>query len=176
MAPGDWFAADVEYVSAHGLMDGTGNGAFSPYAGTNRAMIVTILWRLEGKPSAGSPLTFRDVPAGQWYTEAVCWAAEKGIITGYSGDKFGPTDAVTREQMAAILFRYARYKHYNVTARADLSAFTDCGKISSWAAEAMSWANAAGLVNGLGDGRLAPQSSAVRCQTAAMLHRFCKIS
>ena len=78
--------------------------------------------------------------------------------------------------MAAILFRYARYKHYNVTISADLSAFTDCGKISSWAAEAMSWANAAGLVNGLGDGRLAPQSSAVRCQTAAMLHRFCKIS
>lgn len=176
VAPGDWFAADVEYVSAHGLMDGTGNGAFSPYVGTNRAMIVTILWRLEGKPSAGSPLTFQDVPAGQWYTEAVRWAAEKGIVTGYSGDKFGPTDAVTREQMAAILFRYARYKHYNVTARADLSAFTDCGKVSSWAAEAMSWANAAGLINGLGDGRLAPQSSAVRCQTAAMLHRFCKIS
>ena len=172
VAPGDWFAADVEYVSAHGLMDGTGNGAFSPYAGTNRAMIVTILWRLEGKPSAGSQLAFLDVPAGQWYTEAVRWAAEKGIVTGYSGDKFGPTDAVTREQMAAILFRYAGFKGVSVSARADISGFADYGSVSEYALDALSWANAEGIINGSDTNTLMPRNGASRAQVAAILHRY----
>ena len=170
--PGDWFFADVDYVSAHGLMDGVGNGQFAPYASTNRAMVVTILWRLEGKPASGGGSDFRDVPAGMWYTEAIRWAAANGIVTGYSADRFGPLDNVTREQMAVILYRYAHFKGYDVSARADLSRFSDDGKISAWARDGLSWANAGGLISGMPDQTLAPQNHAVRCQTAAILHRF----
>ena len=169
----DWFYGDVEYVSVHGLMDGVGNGKFAPVQSTSRAMIVTILWRLEGKPAPDAQMTFRDVPARQWYTEAIGWAAENGIVTGYSAQTFGPTDSVTREQLAAILYRYASYKGYDTTARADLSRFVDSSKVSFWAQEALSWANAAGLVNGMPGNLLAPQGTADRSQTAAILHRFC---
>lgn len=170
--PGDWFYSDADYVSTHGLMDGVGNGKFAPYASTNRAMVVTILWRLEGKPAVGGGLSFRDVPAGTWYTEAIGWAAANGIVTGYSAESFGPLDNVTREQMAVILYRYAHFKGYDVSARADLSRYSDNGKISTWAREGLSWANANGLISGMPDQTLAPQNYAVRCQTAAILHRF----
>lgn len=169
--PGDWFFADVDYVSAHGLMDGVGSGMFAPYASTNRAMVVTILWRLEGKPGAGNG-GFLDVPDGMWYTEAIGWAASKGIVTGYSADTFGPLDNVTREQMAVILYRYAGFKGYDVSQYADLSGYKDSAKISAWATEGLSWANARGLISGMPDQTLAPQNSALRCQTAAILHRF----
>ena len=169
--PGDWFFADVNYVSAHGLMDGVGGGKFAPYVSTNRAMVVTILWRLEGKPAAGGG-AFRDVPAGMWYTEAIGWAAQNGIVTGYSKDTFGPLDNVTREQMAVILYRYAGFKGYDVSQRADLSRYGDSVKVSAWAKEGLSWANAKGLISGMPDQTLAPQNSALRCQTAAILHRF----
>ena len=169
--PRDWFFGDVDYVSRHGLMDGVGGGKFAPYANTNRAMVVTILWRLEGRPAAVGG-TFRDVPAGMWYTEAINWAAANGIVTGYSANSFGPLDNVTREQMAVILYRYARYKGYDVSQQADLGCYGDSAKISSWAKEGLSWANARGLISGMPDQTLAPQSSALRCQTAAILHRF----
>jgi len=169
--PGDWFFGDVDYVSRHGLMDGVGGGKFAPYANTNRAMVVTILWRLEGRPAAVGG-TFRDVPAGMWYTEAINWAAANGIVTGYSANSFGPLDNVTREQMAVILYRYARYKGYDVSQQADLGCYGDSAKISSWAKEGLSWANARGLISGMPDQTLAPQNNAIRCQTAAILHRF----
>ena len=169
--PGDWFLGDVDYVSAHGLMDGVGGGRFAPYASTNRAMVVTILWRLEGKPAAGGA-AFDDVPAGMWYTEAIGWAAANGIVTGYSADAFGPLDNVTREQMAVILYRYAGFRGQDVSQRADVSRFGDSAKISAWAREGLSWANARGLISGMPDQTLAPQNSALRCQTAAILHRF----
>ncbi len=172
--PKDWFFADVDYVTVNGLMSGTGNGFFSPNISTNRAMIVTILWRLEGKPLPSMPSSFQDVANGMWYTEAIAWASANQIVTGYSPERFGPMDQVTREQMAAILFRYAKYKGYDVSVRADLSHFTDAQKVSAWAIEGLSWANETGLINGLPGNILAPQNSAVRCQTAAILHRFCE--
>lgn len=169
--PGDWFFADVDYVSSHGLMDGVGGGKFAPYASTNRAMVVTILWRLEGKPAGGGGI-FRDVPADMWYTEAIGWAAANGIVTGYSADTFGPLDNVTREQMAVILYRYAGFKGYHVSQRADLSRYVDSAKVSAWAKDGLSWAKATGLISGMPDQTLAPQNTALRCQTAAILHRF----
>ena len=169
--PGDWFFSDVDYVSANSLMDGVGGGNFAPYASTNRAMVVTILWRLEGKPAAING-TFRDVPTGMWYTEAISWAAANGIVTGYSADTFGPLDNVTREQMAVILYRYAGYKGYDVSQRADLSHYGDSAKVSAWAKDGLSWANAKGLISGMPNQTLEPQNSALRCQTAAILHRF----
>ena len=169
----DWFFGDVEYVSANGLMDGVGKGLFAPYQNTSRAMIVTILWRLEGKPAAAGQLSFTDVPYGQWYTEPIRWAAEMGIVTGYSADMFGPNDTITREQMAAILYRYATVKSYDTAFKADLTRFTDCDAVSAWARDAMAWANAASLINGMPGELLAPQGQANRCQTAAILHRFC---
>ena len=169
----DWFFADVEYVSTNGLMDGVGNGLFAPYQNTSRAMIVTILWRLEGKPAAVGELSFADVPYGQWYTEAIRWAAELGIVTGYSAEAFGPNDTITREQMAAILYRYAIAKGYDTTIMADLTHFVDCNTVSTWARDEMAWANAMSLINGMPGELLMPQGQANRCQTAAILHRFC---
>ena len=169
----DWFFADVEYVSANELMDGVGNGLFAPYQNTSRAMIVTILWRLEGKPAAAGELSFADVPYGQWYTEAIRWASEMGIVTGYSAEAFGPNDTITREQMAAVLYRYATVKGHNTTIMADLSRFVDGNTVNAWARDAMAWANAASLINGMPGELLVPQGQAKRCQTAAILHRFC---
>lgn len=171
--PNDWFFADVDYVASRGWMDGVGNGAFAPFQSTNRAMIVTILWRLEGKPASQEALTFEDVAAGQWYTEAIRWAASHGIVTGYSSQSFGPADNITREQMAAILYRYAAYRGYNTSSRADLGVFADCARVSVWAHEALSWANAEGLIRGMTGNVLEPQGQATRGQTAAILHRFC---
>ncbi len=172
--PDDWFFGDVDYVSQKGLMSGVGKDRFAPNESTDRAMIVTILWRLEGKPVPTVINTFADVAPGQWYTDAISWAAQTGIVTGYSATSFGPTDQVTREQMAVILYRYANYKGYDVRAKADLSSFTDHQKVGPWAKDGLAWANANGLINGLPGGLLAPQSNAIRCQTAAILHRFCE--
>ena len=169
----DWFFADVEYVSANGLMDGVGNGLFAPYRNTSRAMIVTILWRLEGKPAAVGERSFADVPYGQWYTEAIRWASEMGIVTGYSAEAFGPNDIITREQMAAVLYRYATAKGHHTTIMADLSSFAYGNTVNAWARDAMAWANAASLINGMPGELLVPQGQANRCQTAAILHRFC---
>lgn len=169
----DWFYSAVQYVSERDLMSGVGDGRFAPEAQTSRAMIVTILWRLEGKPSAQAEHTFADVPAGQWYSEAVCWAAEQGIVNGYSAQQFAPDDPITREQMAAILYRYAGYRGVICSQRADLSSYIDGDRIQPWAAEALAWANAMGLINGVGENRLEPQAFAIRCQTAAILQRFC---
>ncbi len=170
---GDWFYNDVKYVYEKGMMAGTAANVFAPNATTTRAMIVTILYRLEGSPAVRGTSAFTDVPAGQWYTDAVNWAAANQIVNGTSATTFAPNASITREQMAAILYRYAQYKGYDVTEKADLSGYSDNGQISAYAKDALAWANAAKLINGVTNTTLAPQGSATRAQVSAILHRFC---
>ncbi len=169
----DWFYNDVKYVYEKGMMAGTAADVFAPNATTTRAMIVTILYRLEGSPAVTGTNAFVDVPAGQWYTDAVNWAAANQIVKGTSATTFAPNASITREQMAAILYRYAQYKGYDVTKKADLSGYSDNGQVSAYAKEALAWANAAKLINGVTNTTLAPQGNATRAQVSAILHRFC---
>ena len=169
----DWFYNDVKYVYEKGMMAGTAADVFAPNATTTRAMIVTILYRLEGSPAVTGTSAFVDVPTGQWYTDAVNWAAANQIVKGTSATTFAPNDSITREQMAAILYRYAQYKGYDVTKKADLSGYSDNGQVSAYAKDALAWANAAKLINGVTNTTLAPQGNATRAQVSAILHRFC---
>ena len=168
----DWFHDAVQYAYENGLMDGVGDGQFAPNATTNRAMVVTILYRLAGEPDESGDSAFTDVADGLWYTDAVLWAAQKGIVNGISETEFVPAGDLTREQLAAILYRYAAYQGYDVSQRADLSGFGDASSISGYAQEALSWAHAQGLVLGFEDGSLRPQGTASRAQIAAVLMRF----
>lgn len=169
----DWFYNDVKYVYEKGMMAGTAADVFAPNATTTRAMIVTILYRLEGSPAVTGTSAFVDVPAGQWYTDAVNWAAANQIVKGTSATTFAPNDSITREQIAAILYRYAQYKGYDVTKKADLSGYSDNSHVSAYAKDALAWANAAKLINGVTNTTLAPQGNATRAQVSAILHRFC---
>lgn len=169
----EWFYSAVQYVYGNGIMSGTDPELFSPNVTTTRGMIVTILYRLEGRPAA-TAAPFLDVPASQYYAPAVAWASDSGIVSGYGEGLFGPEDPISREQMASILYRYARYKGYDVSASADLSGFTDIGTLSPYAAPAMQWANANGLVSGTTPTTLEPSGSAVRAQVASILMRFCE--
>ena len=167
-----WYYDAVAYAYENGWMNGTTSTTFAPGSTTSRGMIVTILHRIEGKPSIQESSAFLDVPLDAWYADAVDWAAEHGIVEGYSDTAFGPNDPITREQMAAILYRYAQYKGYDVSAKADLNKFTDADEISNYALEALQWANAEGLINGKGDGVLDPKGQATRAEAAAILMRF----
>lgn len=169
----DWFYDAVSYVYDQGLMSGTDETRFSPNVTTTRAMIVAILYKLEGQPESGLS-DFTDVPAHQYYAAPVAWAASHGIVSGYGGGLFGPNDPITREQMARILYQYAQMKGYPTNARADLSRFADESRISGYARDAMSWANAMGLINGLDDGLLSPGGGATRAQAASILMNFCE--
>ena len=171
VAQTDWFYASVYYVYGRGLMLGTGNGRFSPSVTTNRAMLVTILYRMEREPEA-LPGSFSDVPPGRWYSDAVNWAAANNIVNGVGGNLFQPTGTLTREQFAVILYRYAAFMGLDVTAEQDLSAFEDADRISAFARKAMEWAVAKGLMNGVTKTRIDPRGSATRAQTAALLMRF----
>ena len=171
---GDWFADAVRFVYANGMMNGVSETDFAPHAATSRSMIVTILYRMEGEPVVDYAMDFTDVASDAYYTEAVRWAASKGIVGGYGNGLFGANDDVTREQLAAILYRYAAYQGYDVSQRADLSGFGDAESISGYAQEALSWAHAQGLVLGFEDGSLRPQGTASRAQIAAVLMRFCE--
>ncbi len=168
-----WYHEGVDYVIANGMMNGTGTNIFEPNATTTRGMIVTILYRLEKEPAAGTS-PFTDVDAGQWYAKAVAWAAANGVVNGTSPTIFNPNDPITREQMAAILYRYASFKGYDVTGKADLAGFTDAAQISDYAKDPMSWANQAGLIGGVSATTLQPQGSATRAQVATILMRFCE--
>ena len=168
---GDWFYDAVEYAYENGMMDGIANNLFSPNGTTTRAMIVTILHRLENQPASGTSI-FTDVPAGQWYTNAVAWAAANGIVDGYGDGRFGPNDTITREQMAAILYRYAQFKGYDVSNTGNLSGYTDAAQVSEWARTAMGWANAQGLITGNTATTLNPTGSATRAEVATILMRF----
>ena len=169
---GDWFYDAVRCAYENGLMDGVGDSLFAPNSQTTRAQLVTILYRLAGEPEPGGDSGFSDVAAGTWYTDAVAWAAQNGIVNGVSDTEFAPGDDITREQLAAILYRYAACQGYDVSQRADLSGFGDASSISGYAQEALSWAHAQGLVLGFEDGSLRPQGTASRAQIAAVLMRF----
>ena len=171
---GSWYYDAVQYVYEESLMGGTGNDRFSPDLTTSRGMIVTILYRLEGSPAVSGGATFADISSGQWYSDGVAWASANGIVTGYSNGSFGPNDTITREQMAAILYRYARYKGYDVSARAQLSSYSDASQVASYATESMSWAVGSGLITGTSGTTLSPAGSATRAQAAVILARFCQ--
>lgn len=167
----DWFYDDVVFAYENGLFSGTTATTFSPYAPMTRAMLVTVLYRLEGEPAVTGRSGFSDVTIGSYYEAAVTWAADNGIVNGTSATTFSPSENVTREQMAAILCRYAQYKQYGTSASASLSAFSDAAAVSNYAKVPLSWAVAEKLVNGT-DGKLLPRASATRAQVAAILHRF----
>lgn len=169
-----WWHDGIHYCLENGLMKGVSTNRFSPNGTTTRAMIVTILWRMENSPATSASMSFKDVPSGQWYTEAIRWAQSTGVVTGYNADTFGPNDNITREQLAAILYRYADSHKLDVTARNSLSQFTDAADISSWALENIKWANAAGLVSGRTAAQLAPKANATRAEAASMIQRFCE--
>lgn len=173
IASSAWYADAVRYVYENGMMNGTSATQFSPNTTTNRAMIVTILYRLENEPSA-SVSGFTDVAAGSYYADAVAWAASNGIVNGVSATSFAPNAPITREQMAAILYRYAQFKGYNTAAGSSLSGFSDASRISPYATTAMQWANSNGLITGVTSTTLDPQGSATRAQVATILMRFCE--
>ena len=168
----DWFYGDVMFVYENGLMLGTSKTLFSPYGTATRGMMATILWRMEGSPAPKGKNSFTDVEAGKWYADAITWTAENGIFAGYGKDKFGPDDPITREQLAAIFYRYADYKGYDLTVKGNLDKFKDADKITDYAKTAMQWAVGSGLMKGKSGNLLDPQGTATRAEIAAMLHRF----
>ena len=168
----DWFYSDVMFVYENGLMLGTSKTLFSPHGTATRGMMATILWRMEGSPAPKGKNSFTDVEAGKWYADAITWTAENGIFAGYGKDKFGPDDPITREQLAAIFYRYADYKGYDLTVKGNLDKFKDADKITDYAETAMGWAVGSGLMKGKSGNLLDPQGTATRAEIAAMLHRF----
>ena len=168
----DWFYNDVRYVYEKGIMDGTGADRFSPNAPLTRAMIVTILYRMDGSPAMSGASDFKDVDSNKWFAKAVAWAAANGIVNGYGSGLFGPNDPVTREQLAAILYRYAVYGGMTaVTLEENLGSFADTAQLSAYAIQAMNWAVGQGLINGSGS-NLVPKAQATRAQVAAIIHRY----
>jgi len=168
----DWFYGDVMFVYENGLMLGTSKTLFSPHGTATRGMMATILWRMEGSPAPKGKNSFTDVEAGKWYADAITWTAENGIFAGYGKDKFGPDDPITREQLAAIFYRYADYKGYDLAVKGNLDKFKDADKITDYAKTAMQWAVGSGLMKGKSGNLLDPQGTATRAEIAAMLHRF----
>ena len=169
----DWFYDEVVYVYENGLMNGVENNQFAPNTATNRAMLATILYRLAGEPAVSGDLPFTDVESGTWYTDAVLWAAQNGIVNGLGENTFAPMNTLTREQLVTMLYRYAEAAGYDVSAAADLSGYPDAGKVQTYAQKAMSWAVAEGIVEGM-DGNLNPAGNATRAQIATILMRFCE--
>ena len=170
---GDWFYDAVRYAYETGLMDGVGDSLFAPNSETTRAQLVTILYRLAGQPAVSGDLIFTDVEVGTWYTDAVAWAAENGIVNGTTDTTFAPGEDITREQLVTVLYRYAESKGYDVSASADLSGYPDAGQVQDYAQPAMAWAVAEGIVEGV-DGNLNPAGNATRAQIATILMRFCE--
>ena len=168
----NWFYGDVMFVYENGLILGTSKTLFSPHGTATRSMMATILWRMEGTPAPKGKNSFTDVEAGKWYADAITWAAENGIFAGYGKDKFGPDDPITREQLAAIFYRYADYKGYDLTVKGNPDTFKDADKITDYAKTAMQWAVGSGLMKGKSGNLLDPQGTATRAEIAAMLHRF----
>ena len=165
-----WYVGAVEYAVQNGLMNGVGGDQFNPEGSMTRAMLVTVLWRFEGEPEAGKN-TFSDVPNGQWYTDAVAWAAANGVVNGVGNNRFDPEGKITREQMATILYRYAEKKGIDTGKRAELGAFPDAKQVSAYAKDPVQWAVAEKIING-SDGKLLPQGDATRAQVATILMRF----
>ena len=170
-----WYHDGVHYCLENGLMDGTGANTFSPEGTTSRAMIATILWRLSGSPAAEGTQSFTDVSAGSWYAQAVAWAAGEGIVTGYDDGTFAPDKAITREELAVMLYRFARSRGMVMTAPERLSGYPDGDSVKSYAVEAVNWAVYQGIIGGKA-GLLAPAAGATRAEVATMLMRFAEIA
>lgn len=168
----DWFYKGVSYVVENGMMNGMGDDLFAPNAPLTREMLAVVLYNMEKQPESTGVNPFADVKADMWYTDAIVWANANGIVAGYDDSTFGLGDSITREQLAAILYRYAQMKGYDVTEKADLTGYADSAAISGYAVEAMQWANANGIVNGMTETTLAPQGTATRAQVATMLMNF----
>ena len=168
----DWFYNDAMFVYKNGLMLGTSKTLFGPHGTVTRGMMATILWRMEGSLAPKGENSFTDVEAGRWYADAITWTAENGIFAGYSKDKFGPDDPITREQLTAIFYRYADYKGYKLTVTENLDKFEDADKITDYAKMVMQWAVGNGLIKGKSENLLDPQGTATRAEISAMLHRF----
>ena len=170
----DWFLAEAEYAYEHGIMTGVGGGRFAPYDPVDRATAVQILYNLEGRPalpdSLGTP--YGDVDPDAWYTDAVYWARSVQVAEG-DGENFRPLDPISREEFAAMLYRYAGYKGYSLSGAGDLGRYSDGDRVSSWAVESLAWANGNGLINGHDNGTIDPQGTTERAQAAAVLMRCC---
>ena len=169
----DWYYQSVQYAYDNGLFSGVSHDSFAPGDSMDRSMLVTVLHSLDGKPAAGKG-GFTDVADGAWYANAVAWAAEHGIVSGVSDSAFAPNGAITREQLAVMLYRYAQYKGYDVSKTADLSGYADQGSISDWAAQAVQWACGSGLMTGRSANSLAPAGTLTRAEAATMLKAFCE--
>ena len=168
----DWFFKGVEYVVDKGIMSGVSENEFAPSGKLTRAMLVQMLYNMESRPACDAENAFMDVPVGQWYTDAVIWANDEKIVSGMGDGLFAPNMEITREQMVVMLYNYAKYKGYDVTASADLSKFADTASVSAWAQPAMQWAVAEGYISGMGDSQLAPQGTATRAEIASVIMRF----
>ena len=173
---GHWAYDAGSYAYKNSLMNGVNASRFAPDSTLNRAMMVTMLYRMTGSPAVSGNSVFSDVPSGKWYSHAVQWASVNGVVNGVGKDRFALDTQITREQMASMMMRYAQFKQYSTGKSADLSAFNDAGSISSWALESMKWANAAGLINGRTASTIAPQDTATRAEAATILMRFCEMS
>ena len=174
---GAWYEDAAAYVYNHGLMAGTSATTFAPDATTSRSMIATILWRMAGSPVVNYAMDYTDVAQGQWYSEAIRWAASEGIVGGYGNGLFGTNDPITREQFAAMLYRFAQEQGYDVSIgeNTNILSYTDVADLSEYAISAMQWAVGAGIINGTGDGStLSPQGHATRAQAAVILTRYCE--
>lgn len=172
--PDAWYRDIIQYVFDKGIMTGVASDTFSPETACTRGTVITMLYRLEGEPEVVEGGSFFDVPEDAWYAKGTAWAATNGIVNGFEDASFRPESPVTREQLVAILYRYAAKKGYDVTDRAELSGFTDAEDISAWAVDAMKWAVSIGLIKGVGDDQLAPERNATRAEIAAMLMRYCE--
>lgn len=172
VAEDSWYSEAVQYVYDNGIMNGVGEERFAPNETVTRSMLVTILHRMEGEPAAAGSPSFEDVKAGSYYEKAVLWAAEKKIVTGYSDTSFGPDDSITREQVATIFYRYTQYKGIAVEKRGDLSKYDDAKTISSYASDAMAWAEVQGLITGTGPSTLDPKGLTTRAQMATIIMRY----
>ena len=168
----DWFYDAVAYVYENGIMAGTDETIFDPFLELDRAMAAQLFYNLEGQPTVTGDSTFTDVTSGHWAVDAITWAAQNDIVAGIGGGLYDPDSNVTREQFAVMLYKYARFKGYDLTATGDLTQFPDAGSISNWAETALSWANGKGLINGHDNGTIDPKGSTIRAQAASIMANF----
>jgi len=170
----DWFSDDVDFVKANNYMQGTSDTEFSPHGKTTRGMIVTVLWRIDGENNDEGTV-FSDIKPSDYFYNAVLWASKNNIVSGYSADVFAPNDNATREQFVTILYRYAKYKGYDISSSSSLNAFADISNVSEYARDALMWAVENKIITGTSDTTISPKDYIERCQLAAILHRFCDL-
>ena len=174
LIPTGWYHEPIDYVLRRGIMDGMTDHMFGPEVTLTRAMVVTMLYAMDGKPSVNSLSPFGDVQATDWFVNPVVWAADHGIVSGYDDGSFRPSNAVTREELATMLRSYAGYRNMDITANGDLSKFADQAAVSGWANESVSWAAGHGIINGRDGNRIAPKGTATRAEAATMFTRLCQ--